>query len=233
MNSIGPIIAKYRKLKRYSQPELADLLAKEGIEVTDKAISSWESNRTDPGVKALFTLCKILEIKDIYEEMFGVNPYNPLSRLNDLGKERVVEYVDMLVTNDKYSKGAAEIIPMPIKRTLRLFTARVSAGTGNLLDDGDYNEIEVDEFVPAEADFAITVTGDSMMPLYQDKQVVYVHQQSHLEDGQIGIFGFDGKAYIKKLQSNKKGIALISLNKKYEPIPVLDPNELTIFGRIV
>lgn len=233
MNSIGPIISKYRKNKRYSQPELADLLEKEGITVTDKAISSWESNRTDPGVTTLFALCKILEIKDIYEEIFGVNPYNPLSRLNEAGKERVEEYIDMLVTNEKYSKGSAEIIPFVSKRFLRLFTIKVSAGTGNFLDDGDYDEIEADEFVPAEADFAITISGDSMMPLYQDKQVVYVHQQNHLEDGQIGIFGFDGKAYIKKLQSNKKGIALISLNKKYEPIPVINPSDLTIFGRIV
>lgn len=233
MNSIGPIISKYRKNKRYSQPELADLLAKEGIVVTDKAISSWESNRTDPGVPTLFALCKILEIKDIYEEIFGVNPYNPLSKLNEAGKERVEEYIDMLTANEKYSKGSTEIIPLVSKRILRLFTIKVSAGTGNFLDDGDYDEIEADEFVPAEADFAITISGDSMMPLYQDKQVVYVHQQNHLEDGQIGIFGFDGKAYIKKLQSNKKGIALISLNKKYEPIPVINPNDLTIFGRIV
>ena len=82
-----------------TQAELSDLLKKEGIDVSDKCLYSWESGRTEPGVKQLFTLCKVLGIKDIYEEIFGVNPYNPLNRLNEEGRERAGEYVDMLAAN--------------------------------------------------------------------------------------------------------------------------------------
>lgn len=233
MNAIGPIIAKYRKNKHFTQPELAALLQKQGIDVTEKALSSWESGRTEPSIKQLFTLCRILEIKDIYEEVFGVNPYNSMSRLNDLGKERADEYVEMLTSQEKFLKRSAEIVPIPLRRTIRLYGLGVSAGTGNFMDSDDYKDIDVDEFVPQEADFAVHISGDSMMPQFSDRQIVYVHAQQDLEDGEIGIFELDGHAYCKKLQRNKKGTALISLNKKYDPIPITEHSHLTVFGRVV
>lgn len=233
MNAIGPIIAKYRKEQHLTQPELAELLKQENVIVTEKALSGWESGRTEPSVNALFALCKILQIKDIYKEVFGVNPYDPYKNLNELGRSRVSEYVDMLTTQERFTENSSETIARPISRIIRLFTERVSAGTGNFLEGDDYEEIEVDEFVPAATDFAVKITGDSMMPMYHDKQVIYIHKQDFLGDGEIGIFVLDGNAYCKKLQNNKKGTSLISLNKKYAPIPVTDANSLTILGRVL
>ncbi len=231
MNSIGPIIAKYRKEKHLTQPELSDLLLKEGIEVTDKALSSWESGRTEPGINQFFSLCKLLGIKDIYEDVFGNNPYNPLSRLNDLGKDRAYEYIDMLASNEKFAKQT--VSDSKSGRAIKLYTLGVSAGTGNFLDDENFEEIETDEFIPAGADFAVHITGDSMMPMFKDKQIIFVHSQATLEDGEIGIFSLDGNAYCKKLMRNKKGNALISLNKKYDPIPITEDSRLTVFGRVL
>ncbi len=232
MNYIGPIITKYRKAKQLTQPELSELLAKEGIEAGAKCLSSWESGRTEPGVKQLFTLCKVLEIKDIYEEVFGINPYNPVSLLNELGKDRAYEYIEMLAANPKFAKATAES-ELPIIRSIRLYSLGVSAGTGNFFDNEDYEEIQIDEFVPAGADYAVHITGDSMMPLFRDKQIIYVHSQSTLEDGEIGIFSLDGNAYCKKLMRNKKGTALISLNKKYRPIPVTENSTCAILGKVL
>ncbi len=229
MNSIGPIIAKYRKEKHLTQPELSDLLLKEGIEVTDKALSSWESGRTEPGINQLFSLCKILGIKDIYEDVFGNNPYNPLNRLNDLGKDRAYEYIDMLASNEKFSKQ----VDSKSRRIIKLYTLGVSAGTGNFLDDENFEEFETDEFIPAGTDFAVHITGDSMMPMFRDRQIIFVHSQNTLEDGEIGIFSLDGNAYCKKLMRNKKGTALISLNKKYDPIPITEDSALAVFGRVL
>lgn len=233
MNAIGPIIAKYRKDLHLTQPELAELLKKEGIEVTDKCLYSWESNRTEPGIKQLFTLCKVLGIKDIYEEIFGVNPYNPLNKLNEEGRERANEYVDMLATNDKYLRSNAPVIEIPVIRTIHLYELGVSAGTGNYLDNEAYEEIETDEFVPSDADFAVHIAGDSMQPLLQNQQIVYVHKQERVEDGEIGIFVLNGEAFCKKLMSSKKGTALVSINKKYEPIPITENSSLTVLGKVI
>ena len=231
MNSIGPIIAKYRKEKHLTQPELSELLFKEGIEITDKALSSWESGRTEPGVNQLFTLSKVLGIKDIYEDVFGINPYNPMSRLNDLGKDRAYEYIDMLASSEKFAKQS--VSDPESGRIIKLYTLGVSAGTGNFLDDDDFEEIETDEFVPAGADFAVHITGDSMMPMFRDRQIIFVHSQNTLEDGEIGVFSLDGNAYCKKLMKSKKGTALISLNKKYKPIPVTENSTCAILGKVL
>ena len=81
----------------------------------------------------------------------------------------------MLTTQKKFLKSTADIISVPLKRSLRLYTLGVSAGTGNFLDSNDYTDIDVDEFIPQEADFAVHITGDSMTPMFTDKQIVYVH----------------------------------------------------------
>ena len=54
-----------------------------------------------------------------------------------------------------------------------------------------------------------------------------------LNDGEIGIFYYNGNAYCKKLLCNKKGTYLISLNDKYEPIEIAEGETFKTFGRVV
>ena len=84
------------------------------------------------------------------------------------------------------------------------------------------------------ADFAVTVSGDSMEPLFRDRDIVFVHRQETLENGEIGIFSFDNKAYIKKFNNAGFAVFLMSLNPRYLPISV-DPNcdSFRIFGKVV
>lgn len=78
----------------------------------------------------------------------------------------------------------------------KVFTEPASAGTGLFLDSDQYEEFEVGDDVPAAADFGIRVSGVSMEPVYVNKQIVWVHQQDQLENGNIGIFYLNGDAYI-------------------------------------
>ena len=50
MNSVGEIIATNRKRLGWSQTELAERLQGEGFNQTNKAISKWEKNDTEPSV---------------------------------------------------------------------------------------------------------------------------------------------------------------------------------------
>ena len=81
---------------------------------------------------------------------------------------------------------------------LGLFDLPVSAGTGQFLDSDRFSEIEVGDEVAASADFGVRVAGDSMEPLYLDGQIIWIHKQDTLEEGEIGIFFLDGEAYVKK-----------------------------------
>jgi len=115
------------------------------------------------------------------------------------------------------------------RRLVRLYDIPVSAGLGNYLNDGAHEMIEVDNTVPHTADYAVRVSGDSMMPRFIDKQIIFVHEQPALDEGEIGIFCLNNDVYLKKLGRG----CLISLNNKYEPIPVGEYDDLRVFGKVV
>lgn len=56
--SIGSNIKKWREFRNYKQTELAEMLG-----VSDKTVSSWEINRTEPKMGMIEKLCIALECK--------------------------------------------------------------------------------------------------------------------------------------------------------------------------
>ena len=105
MRDFGEILAENRKKKGYSQSDLVDLLSQEGIQVTTKAISKWETNAREPALHVFLTLCQLLDIEDIYESFFGENPYNIMSGLNEEGRNKLIEFADTLKASKKALPG--------------------------------------------------------------------------------------------------------------------------------
>lgn len=231
MKEIGTIITENRKLKGLSQKELAEQLTAYGHEITYKAISKWEKHVALPSVPILLSICKILEIPDIYEAYWGKNPFHPFSELNEDGIQKAKDYIEVLAETERYRRTEAIIIPF--KRTIRLFNIPASAGTGEFLDSDDYEMLEVGTEVPEDADFGIRIAGNSMEPRFVNGQIVWIRKQEYLSNGEIGIFYLDGNSYCKKLQDDENGIFLISLNKDYAPIPIEPHNTFKIFGKVV
>ena len=148
-------------------------------------------------------------------------------------------HVPTFVTERTTSSFMAEIIRwlgvrilQPV-RILNLYDMPVSAGTGQFLDNDSYEEVEVGPEVQETADFGVRISGDSMMPRYLDKQIVWIQKTDELNDGEIGIFYYNGNAYCKKLLCNKKGTYLISLTDKYDPIEIAEGETFKTFGRVV
>lgn len=115
------------------------------------------------------------------------------------------------------------------KRLLRLYDIPASAGSGNYLTDSSYEMIEVDDLVPESADYAIRVKGDSMTPRFVNRQIIFIHEQTTLDEGETGIFSLNNDAYVKKLGRG----CLISLNPEYSPIPIREHDSLKVFGKVV
>jgi len=115
------------------------------------------------------------------------------------------------------------------KRTLRLYDISVSAGVGNYLDDDSYELIEADNTVSRSADYAVRVSGDSMEPRFVDKQIIFIHEQPTLENGEIGIFSLNNEVYLKKLEQG----CLISLNPVYAPIMINESDDIRVLGKVV
>ena len=118
-------------------------------------------------------------------------------------------------------------------RYLPLYQLAVSAGTGELLDGTDYDEVEVGDEVSADADFGVRIAGDSMEPRFVHGQIVWVHRQETLRSGEIGIFLYNGSGFCKRLERVGGRVSLVSLNPRYEPIRVTAADDLRVFGRVV
>ena len=231
MKNIGEVIAQYRREKKLSQIDIADMLQAYDIHITNGAVSSWEKGNSIPGGETLMALCEILEISDIYTAFIGENPNDPFRNLNELGKKKAYEYITLLEQSREYEKPKAEILQFE-PRTMRIALMPTSAGTGNYLDDENFTETEVYEPVPEKADFGVYLDGDSMEPRFKNGQLIWIEQTETLESGDIGLFFYDGMTFFKKLLNKETGTFLISLNPRYKPIPVTDLSDFKIFGKL-
>ena len=231
MNNIGEVISHYRREKKLSQIDIADMLQAYDIHITNGAVSSWEKGNSIPGGETLMALCEILEISDIYTAFIGENPTDPFKNLNEQGKKKAYEYIKLLEQSGEYEKPKADIIPFE-PRVMRIALMPTSAGTGNYLDDENFTETEVYEPVPEKADFGVYLDGDSMEPRFKNGQLIWIEKTETLESGDIGLFFYDGMTFFKKLLNKETGTFLLSLNPKYKPIPVTDLSDFKIFGKL-
>ena len=227
---IGEILSGKRKALHLSQAELADRLFAEGIDVTNQAVSKWEKGTTLPNAKQFLALCRALEIEDI-GGTFSEGGSGILAGLNGTGRKKVMDYIQLL-----HDSGRYEIIPeasIVRLRSLPLYTLAVSAGTGQFLDGEDYDMTEVGPEVPDSANFGVRVAGDSMEPRFHDGQTVWVSQQHSLMTGEIGIFLYDGNAYLKQLLADGEVLVLHSLNPAYPNIPISPELPLRVLGKVI
>ena len=106
-----------------------------------------------------------------------------------------------------------------------------SAGTGQYLNDVRVEQIELP--VDVDADFVIPIKGDSMEPDYHDGDLVFIQTSVDLTDGVIGVFNYNGDAYIKQLVIDKDQAYLHSLNPAYKDMPITPETDFRIIGEVV
>ena len=160
------------------------------------------------------TIIKTMDIPE-YEsnpqnlaQLWNSEKYNGL---DDYGKDVVNIVLEKELTRTiEQRERSANIIE------LNFIDAPVSAGIGDMLEDYENSE---KVFVPLPSEsriayFILKIYGDSMEPKFSDGDYILVRQQPMVDEGQIGIFGYDGNGYIKKFGGDR----LISLNKKYPDI---------------
>lgn len=106
-----------------------------------------------------------------------------------------------------------------------------SAGTGQYLNDVRVERIELP--VDIDADFVIPIKGDSMEPDYHDGDLVFIQTSVDLNDGVIGVFNYNGDAYIKQLVIDEDQAYLHSLNPAYKDMPITPDTDFRIIGEVV
>lgn len=224
--TFGETLISIRKSCGLSQEEVAAYLEKHGRPISRKAISKWEQGASLPNAEQFLLLCRLYGISDVLsvfcDQCEGAS-------LNDLGKQKLMEYMRLLQSSDQYREAPAR---HRILRRIPLYDLPVSAGTGQFLDSDQYELIDVDESIPLDATFALRITGDSMEPQYTDGQVIYIKPQPTLERGELGVFIHNGDALFKRL-GGKNRTELISLNQKYPPRIIGENDDLRVVGKVI
>ena len=219
--SIGSRIKQRREELGLTQPQLAKMIG-----VSKGSIGNYESEISCPNENILIKLFSALDCDANYlyydditksEEQLDSKEKSLIKKyrtLDPYGQKAVTSVLDIEFERCTY-------IPEPNREELievSINYAPVSAGFGDELEDYEQWEKASVPLTPEsrKADFILVVDGDSMEPKFHNGDYILVRKQPAVDIGQIGIFGVDGKGYIKKYGGDK----LISLNKKYPDIPV-------------
>lgn len=151
------------------------------------------------------------DIKDIY------------LRLNEDNQAIVYDFAKSKL--DEQNTISDNIVPFPT--TLNL-DAVVAAGTGEWQDGTLKEEVEYDGQIPSH-DYVVRVNGDSMQPLFEDNQILFIRKTHDVRDGQIIVCMLNNETYVKKIMGNR----LVSLNKKYDDIQINEYDDFSVVGVVV
>lgn len=100
-------------------------------------------------------------------------------------------------------------------RYIPFYMAPPAAGISVPLEGNEFEMLLADDSVPAEADYAVCISGDSMEPYISNGEMVFVKETQELRNGDIGIFCVDGAMYCKQYYMDElRNLHLLSANPR-------------------
>ena len=246
MKLIAENITKYRKEAGITQKQLA-----EAVGIKPSTLSDYINLRSAPSFGIIQKLADYFKIKksDI-DTTFKEESIFPLPDAPDSLTQQITDKVVQLTTPNKKivlrtseellesQKADSETYRQPneVSEVIQLYSYDyydhpASAGTGQYLNDVRVERIELP--VDVDADFVIPIKGDSMEPDYHDGDLVFIQTSVDLNDGVIGVFNYNGDAYIKQLVIDEDQAYLHSLNPVYKDMPITPETDFRIIGEVV
>lgn len=231
ITGIGRRIKEARNALNMTQEELAKSLG-----VTVSTVANYENGTSH--VKEPI-MCKLFSTLNVDANYLFQDVVNLPKKSNDVTLaefEQIKKYRNLdehgrhvidLLLDAEYDRSISSkqqaSISMPTGRLIQFYPKLASAGTGQIVfDDVPVDLVEIPDIPEYKrVKYAIGVNGDSMEPLYYDGDILLVEPSREISIGDIGIFLIDGQSYVKKLGEN----VLISLNQKYNPIPITSETE--------
>lgn len=237
----GNIIRKLRKEYGYTQKELG-----EKIGVSNSAIANYEKGFRAPLQDTLFKLAEIFNVSVNYFFPYESNAEKQLidkiteisSKLTEPRQTKVYNFAERQLEEQNNILSFEEHINKKRQQEDTIedyLDGAVSAGSGEFLADDRHELIQIPtKIIPdTEYDLILQVNGDSMEPMFEDHEYIFVKKTSEIRSGQIGVFIIDGESYLKKAYIEDKRLRLVSLNTKYEDLIFDDVNEITVVGTVV
>lgn len=244
-NIIGAQISLLRKKFGLTQEDLANKLG-----FSKQTISNWETGLKTPRMGAiqkiadLFNVSKsfIIEGIDECQNSSIEKIYNQLElprqqKIYDFAENQLEEQKQEIKQKNSSITSLEQFRKKKEEKTVYgtiKWCGCVSAGTGEFLTDETCEEIELPiEQIPDEADFCVSVNGDSMEPIFHDGDYVFIKRQLEIYSGNIGVVIVNGESFLKRFWFENNNIRLESFNQKYKDIIIAENDEFKIIGKVV
>ncbi len=228
----GKTIREARQRKGMLQSQLA-----ERLNVSPNLVGHWEKGRARPDLNLIPQLCGALGIS--LEAFFTgrAKKSDPCPE-----EQRLLSLYRMLPEADRLSlcwslEKLLELRNEELRKRCRDGFRRIflndqtaAAGAGTALDSAAGEQVFVRiGRMSARAREIIRVNGDSMLPMFEDGQLVYVEEAARLHPGEVGVFVVNGTGYIKEYQDGR----LHSINPAYRDILLSEEDDIRCFGRVL
>lgn len=249
-NILGSVIKDARKKKKLTQEQLSKLTG-----YSQNTISNHENgNRSldEDNIKTYATalgltsddLFEALDIKNSLENKIMIidkkqtkidNLLDVYSQLEGSRQTKVYNFAEQQLEEQN-----SNVVQFPIQNNHEEVQAYLSAGTGILnYYEADKDIVEVPADAP-EHDWIFKIVGDSMKPLFDTGDIVYVDEFKQgtdtIQNGRIYVVEVDGEAYIKKVYvyEETKILRLVSLNKDYTDLLFnFENSDINFIGRVI
>lgn len=238
---IGAKLKQRRLDKKMSAEELAKRLG-----VSKTTIYRYEKGEiAKVPTETLEKISKILNTSPAYFMDWSDIPNNTKSdivaiydKLNQTRQEKVLNFASDQLAEQEQENTVSSIFSKKEdddKYITDYVQGLVAAGRGVFQCDNLYMEVKLRaDDVPEEYDTIAKVAGDSMEPLIQDNDLLFIKVTSQIEPNEIGIFQVNNKNFVKKLKRDYDGRwYLQSLNDKYEEIYLSENDDIRTIGEVV
>lgn len=239
---IGIKIRELRKNNKLTLEELADALNQKypnTINFNKGKISKWENNKEEPRLSSVKIIADFFDVPlDYFNDTPDSHPeiltiYN---QLEEPKQEKVLDYAKEQLEEQNSSKIISIFdMPQDDDYITDYVEGLVAAGHGTFQEDNLHMEVKLRaEDVPESYDTIAKVAGDSMEPLIEDNDLLFIKVTSQVDINSIGIFQINGKNFVKKLKRDYDGSwYLQSLNSGYEEIYLSESDDIRTIGEVV
>lgn len=240
---IGTQIKTFRKSAGFTQDELAKRL-----NTTKQTISRYEKGERKANQDMLFELCDIfgVSIDDFFPSIqkdsspTASTIQTIYDQLAPPRQNKVLTYAERQLKEQrneektKKNEVSENLISLYQVEVVSETAAACGFNYGFGYDDTDRETIEVHERPPRH-DIATKVSGDSMLPDYQDGDILYlVDKGLTTYNGDLAVIAYGDRSYFKKIYTENGRLRLVSLNDKYEDIildfPPAEDTHIKIFA---
>lgn len=158
------------------------------------------------------------------------------NQLEEPRQEKVLDFANAQLDEQESSKVASIFEKVSNEDYIIDYVeGLVAAGHGTFQEDNLHMEVRLRaNDVPDEYNTIAKVAGDSMEPLIEDNDLLFIKVTSQVDVNSIGIFQVNGKNFVKKLKRDYDGSwYLQSLNNNYEEIYLSEDDDIRTIGEVI